>query len=153
MAEEVDFKIALREGATIYETNQQELDDVFYNVLAFGAWTKTFELTPTIKLTFMTISDKDKSKLLTMIRDWVGKEEVSPQMLEQFMGRINLAFYLNVIEIDSSIINLKEKPVEDRITFLESMAEQTVSFYSMYAFAFNEVVRMALMSKVNLKNS
>ena len=150
---EAEFKIHSKDDTLLYKTSQEELDECFYSIIALMSWTKTFEVGKKLKLTFTTISDDSKMELLASMKKWSDTSEASPNMFDQQLNKLNLAYYLAYIEIDANGINLKEKPIEDRLKFLGTMTEGALTLYGTYIFVFLEVIRKALLGQISLKNS
>ena len=148
-----DFDIVLAEGRKVYTSTQEEFDECFYAVLALLAWNKTFTPKPDLSLTFSTITDEEYLSLLKEVRKWAEDNNASGQMFETYMTKVNLAYYLTVIKVQGSVINLREQPVEKRIEYLGKMPEQALNFYGMHNFIFNEIVRRSLIDSMTLKNS
>jgi len=147
------FQIQLTDGRKVYQSDEEEFGQCFYAVLALLAWNKTFNVKSDLSLTFTTITDEERQALLKNVREWADSNNASGQMFEAYMTKLNLAYYLTVIQVQGSVINLREKPVEDRIMYLSKMPEQALNFYGMYNFIFNEIVRRALIEPLTLKNS
>ena len=117
------------------------------------SWTKTFSIGPKLKLTFNTISDDEKLELLGSMKKWAEANDASSNMFDQYLNKVNLAYYLSFIEMNGDGINLREKKLEDRIKFLGTMAEGALQLYGTYLFVFLEIIRKTLVSQVNIKNS
>ena len=149
----IDFNIKSQDGRLLYTSNQTELDDCFYSVIALMSWTKTFSVGNKLKLTFNTITDDQKMELLNTVKTWAKKEDASSTMFDQYLNKVNMAYYLSYIEIAGSGINLREKSIEDRRDYFGSMAEDALKLYGTYLYVFLEIIRMALLNQVNLKNS
>ena len=147
------FDITLSDGRKVYLSSEEEFNDCFYAVLALLSWSKTFAPKPDLSLTFSTITDEDRQTLLGNVRAWAEKNNASSQMFEAYMTKVNLAYYLTVIKIQGSLVNLREQPIEKRLEYLSTMPEQAINFYGMYNFIFNEIVRRALIEPLTLKNS
>lgn len=150
---EAEFKINSRDGQLLYTTNQAELDDCFYSVIALMSWSKTFEVGKKLKLSFSTISDDDKMKLLGSMKKWAEDNEASSNMFDQQMNKTNLAYYLSYIDINDSGINLREKDQKARMEFLGTQTEAALTLYGTYIYVFLELIRKALLSQVSVKNS
>lgn len=146
------MRVYSKDGKRLYETNQQELDDVFFNVVALGAWTKTFVVGPYLKLTYSTITNDQKMELLESIKAWSEKAEASPNMFDEKLNVFNLSYYLAHIELKDDLINLNERKPEDRRKFFGSLADPSLTLYGTYLFVFLEIIRLALLDKVALKN-
>jgi len=146
------FEIRLSGEKLVYKSSQQEFDDCFYAVLALFSWSKTFTVNDKLSLTFSTITDNEREEMLKELRDWSAKTDASGTMFEQHMTKMNLAYYLTVIELPSATINLREQPVEKRMEYLSKMVDQTLNFYGTYNFIFNEIVRRTLLDPLAVKN-
>lgn len=146
------FDIRLNDDKLVYQSNQAEFDDCFYSVLALFSWSKTFVVNDKLSLSFSTITDEEREKMLAELRDWSAKTDASGTMFEQHMTKLNLAYYLSVIQVGESTINLKEQPVEKRMEYLGKMVDQTLNFYGTYCFIFNEIVRRTLLDPLAIKN-
>lgn len=147
------FKITSKDGKVLYTTSQEELDECFYSVIALSSWSKTFAVGSKLKLTFSTISDDQKMELLASMRVWADKNDASSNMFDQQLNKVNLAYYLSYIEINGSTINLREKKMDERIVYLGSMTEAALTLYGTYIFVFLEIIRLALIGELSLKNS
>ena len=148
----LNYVIKSQDGQALYTTDQKELDDCFYSVIALMSWTKTFEIGDKLKLTYTTITDDDKMKLLDHMKTWAKEKDASSTMFDQYFNKLNLAYYLSYIDIGGGI-NVREKSVEDRKTFFGTMPEATLQLYGTYLFVFLEIIRKALINQVNVKNS
>ena len=149
----LEFKINSADGRLLYTTSQTELDDCFYAIIALSSWTKTFTVGTKLKLTFNTISDDDKMKLLGTMKKWASENDASSNMFEQQLNKQNMAYYLSYIEIVGDAINLRDKDMEKRMQFLGTMTESALQLYGTYLFVFLEILRKALLNQVNVKNS
>lgn len=147
------FKVFAKDGTLLYQTNQDELDDCFYSIISIMSWTKTFPVGNKLKLTFNTITEDAKMELLRSIKLWSEENSSSNTMFEQQLNRYNLANYLTYIEMGKETINLREKKLEDRINFFGTQAESALQLYGTYHYVFLEVIRLALLDQVSLKNS
>lgn len=147
------YEIMLNDERVVYKSSLEEFDDCFYAVISLMSWSKTFTPKQDLSLTFSTITNEEHLELLKNVRTWSELNNVSGQMFESYMTKINLAYYLTVIKVQDSTINLREKPVEDRVMYLSKMPEVSLNFYGMYNFIFNEIVRKALVEPLALKNS
>lgn len=145
------MQISSISGELLYTTNRQELDDCFYSILALMSWNKTFSIGK-VSLTFSTISNEDKMSLLRKAQEWGKEEKASEQMFDEYMNKLNLAYYLSYIEINGNGINLKEKDLKDRLALLSMNAEDALKFYGTYVYVFQEIIRLSLLSQISLKN-
>jgi hypothetical protein len=149
----LEYKITSKDGQLLYQSNQTELDDCFYSIIALMSWTKTFNIGAKLKLTFTTISDDSKMELLSAMKKWASDSDASSTMFDQHLNKLNMAYYLSYIDMDNNGINLREKSIEDRIKFLGSMTEAALQLYGTYLFVFLELIRKSLLNQVSLKNS
>ena len=149
----LDYKITSKDGQVLYQTEQKELDDCFYSIIALMSWTKTFQVGSKLKLTFSTISDDAKMELLNIVKKWASDNDASSNMFEQHLNKVNMAYYLSYIEMDGNNLNIREKTTEERIKFFGTMPEAALQLYGTYLFVFLEVIRKSLLNQVNVKNS
>ena len=147
------FDVFSIDGNLMYTSTQEEFDDCFYSIIALGVWTKTFEVGKRLKLTFTTISEMKKMELLKHVKGWTDSDKATTQMFDQYLTKTNLCHYLTAIEIDKSIVNLREGKDEDRMSLISDMAEQALALYGSWLYAFQEIIRRSLTSQVALKNS
>jgi hypothetical protein len=117
------------------------------------SWTKTFTVGQKLKLTYSTISEDQKMKLLASIKEWSEATNGSNTMFEGQLNRLNLAYYLTYIEMMKDTINIREKKLEDRMSFFGTQSEHALQLYGTYHYVFLEVIRLALLDQVSLKNS
>lgn len=147
------YQIKLDNDKVVYTSNPQEFDDCFYATIALSSWSKTFTPKNDLSLTFSTITNEENLELLKKLQEWSKLENASGGMFESFMTKINLAYFLTVLSVQGSTINLREKPVEDRMAYFGKQPEAVLNFYGMYNFIFNEIVRKSLVEPLALKNS
>ena len=148
-----EFKVYSADGKLLYVSSQEELDDCFYSIISLMSYTKTFNVGSKLKLTFSTISEAKKMDLLTKMREWTKTSDSSSQMFDQQLNKMNLAYYMSYIDMDSNGINLKEKDDKARLEYFDLMAEPAMNLYGTYQYVFMELVRKALINQVSLKNS
>jgi hypothetical protein len=141
------------DGTLMYTSNQEEFDDVFFSIIALGVWTKTFEVGTRLKLTFTTISESKKMDLLSKVKTWSDGLKATSQMFDQYLTKVNLCNYLSTIEIDKSIVNLREAKDDERFDTVSQQAEQALSLYGSWLYVFQEIIRRSLTAQVALKNS
>ena len=147
-----NLNITSKDGQLLYTTTQEELDECFYSIIGLMSFTKTFNVGSKLKLTYTTITDDQKMKLLKSMKEWAGSNDASSTMFDQMLNKLNLANYLSYIEMNGDGINLREKDLDKRLEYLGSMAEGALQLYGTYEFVFLEIIRMALLSQVSLKN-
>ena len=137
----------------MYISNEDEFDECFYNILSLGVWTKTFEIGKRLKLTFTTIDADAKMQLLKEVREWGDAEKATSQMFDQFITRTNLSRYLSTIELNGTMINLRQGDIAKKLELLGGMAEQAITLYGNWLYVFQEIIRRSLTSQVAIKNS
>lgn len=144
--------VKLPNGTPVYYITQEEKDEAFYGVIALMSWSKTFTIPEKkMSLTFTTISDEEKHALLARVKDW-AKNDPTTNQFENYMTKIQLAYYLSAIEMNGNLINLRDQDIEKRIEYFGRMVEQSLIFYNMYYVIFMEIVRNCLMDPLVLKN-
>jgi len=153
-AEELEesFRVRNSDNTCLYKTNQKELDECFFSIIALSKWTKTFIVDDSLKLTYSSISNKLKVELLSRVQSWSEVAKPAPNLFQEELTRYNLAYYLSFIEVGGETINLRDKDVEDRLKFLQMYDENALLLYGNYQFVFSEIIRRALLSKATLKN-
>ena len=118
-----DFLSIEQSGRQLYESNQEEFDDCFFQTLALGLFAKTFTIGSNLELTFITISQSERMQMYSELQEWGKDVEISKAQYELETKKRELAHYLSSISINGSLVNLREGLMKDRLQILSSMAE------------------------------
>ena len=148
------FYIYSNDGDLLHTATQEEFDDIVFNVCAFGADSRTFTAhNGKLQLTFTTINENINETILKEIQEYVRKESPSQALLERKSKKVNLCHQLQSIQIDATMVNLREQKPEDRQKYFDAMAKQQIDYYGLYLWAFEELIRRALLDGEALGNS
>jgi len=152
-AERRKFCIYSNDGDLLHTSNQEEFDDIVFNVCAFGADSRTFQAhNGKIKLTFTTISETINEEILKAMQEYVKDSSPSQALLERKRKKLDLCYQLQSIEVGNSNVNLRERKPEDRQKYFDAMAKQQIDYYGLYVWAFEELIRRALLDGEALGN-
>lgn len=153
-AERIKFAVYSADGDFLYRSNQEEFDEIVFNVCAFGAHSMQIPAHKgKIEFTFVTINEVDERAISKLISEYIKKETPSNKSLVRYEKIAYLAHQLQSVKVGNSVINYSEKPVKDRMALLDKMATQQTDYYAMYLWCFQDVIRRALVDEGALGNS
>jgi hypothetical protein len=148
-------------GEVVYTTTTEELTKVLTDILTMGSFTKTFSIfNSRLEMTFESITEKERMNSYDLVRKFIdsnksekdGATQLSQAQIEAYRAKVNVALQLLRIKVSTSPINLREKPLEERIMFFSETPEDVMRTYSKYLMIFANITAKAFSSEDILKN-